>query len=248
MFAALSTVEPPILELQTAVVLEPDKPWAAERLPLVKDRVRGRLDQLSRRLGNAHWLEGAFSAGDLLMVSVLLRTRRSGLLEEYPNLAAYVARGEARPAYQRAFDAAVGCQHPQGETMNPVVHFELPYDNAERAAAFYRAAFGWQTQQFGGDMGNYVVVTTATADARPDAPRGTINGGLYQKKADFPAQYPSIVIGVEDLERSMRAVRTPAVKLLGEPVEIPGVGRYVSSFDTERNRNGLLQPKRGGTP
>jgi len=105
MFAALSTVEPPILELQSAVVHEADKPWSAARLPLVKDRVRARLDQLSRHLGDADWLDGAFSAGDLLMVSVLLRTRRSGLLDEFPNLAAYVARGEARPAYQRAFAA-----------------------------------------------------------------------------------------------------------------------------------------------
>jgi glutathione S-transferase len=105
MFAALNTVEPPILELANARLLEGDKPWHAERLPLVKDRVRGPLNQLSVRLGDADWLDGAFSAGDLLMVSVLLRLRPSGLLDEYPNLAAYVARGEARPAYQRAFEA-----------------------------------------------------------------------------------------------------------------------------------------------
>jgi glutathione S-transferase len=105
MFAALSTVEPPILELQTAKLLEGDKPWNAERLPLVEDRVRDRLNQLSVRMGDAEWLDGAFSAGDLMMVSVLLRLRSSGILDEYPNLAAYVARGEARPAYKRAFDA-----------------------------------------------------------------------------------------------------------------------------------------------
>ena len=105
MFAALSTVEPPILELVNARLLERDKPWSAERLPLVEDRVRDRLGQLSARLGDADWLDGAFSAGDLMMVSVLLRLRASGLLDEYPNLAAYVARGEARPAYQRAFAA-----------------------------------------------------------------------------------------------------------------------------------------------
>jgi predicted enzyme related to lactoylglutathione lyase len=132
--------------------------------------------------------------------------------------------------------------------MNPVVHFELPYENAERAAAFYRAAFGWQTQQFGGEMGNYVVVTTAIADARPDAPRGAINGGLYQKKPDFPAQYPSIVIGVESLERSMRAVRDAGGEVLGDPAEIPGVGLYVSFRDTERNRNSMLQPKPEAKP
>src|SRR5271165_3340525 len=105
MFAALNTVEPPILELGTARLLEGDKTWYEERLPLVKDRVRDRLDQLSSRLGDADWLDGRFSAGDLLMVSVLLRLKLSGILNEYPSLAAYVARGEARPAYKRAFDA-----------------------------------------------------------------------------------------------------------------------------------------------
>jgi glutathione S-transferase len=105
MFAALSTVEPPILDLTIARVIEADKPWRAERLPLVEDRIRGRLNQLSVRLGDADCLDGAFSAGDLLMVSVLLRLRPSGILDEFPTLAAYVARGEARPAYKRAFDA-----------------------------------------------------------------------------------------------------------------------------------------------
>ncbi len=105
MFAALSTVEPPILELTTAMLLEGDKPWTKERLPLVRDRVRDRLKQLSARLGSADWLDGWFSAGDLMMVSVLFRLKGSGMLDEYPNLAAYVARGEARPAYQRAFAA-----------------------------------------------------------------------------------------------------------------------------------------------
>jgi glutathione S-transferase len=105
MFAALNTVEPPILDLFTVRILEGDKPWAAERLPLVQDRLRARLRQLAERLGDADWLDGDFSAGDLMMVSVLLRARPSGLLDEFPNLAAYVARGEARPAYQRAFAA-----------------------------------------------------------------------------------------------------------------------------------------------
>ena len=112
MFAALNTVEPPILDLSTARMLEGDKPWAQERLPLVRDRVRVRLGQLAARLGEADWLDGAFSAGDLLMVSVLLRLRMSGLLDEYPNLAAYVARGEARPAYQRAFQAQLAVNNP----------------------------------------------------------------------------------------------------------------------------------------
>ena len=105
MFAALNSMEPPILELTTARFLEGDKPWSKERLPLVEGRVRARQEQLSARLGDADWLDGAFSAGDLLMVSVLLRLKPSGILDQYPNLAAYVARGEARPAYQRAFAA-----------------------------------------------------------------------------------------------------------------------------------------------
>ncbi len=105
MFAAVNTVEPPILELVTAKLLEGDQPWAAARLPLVRDRIRARLSPLSVRLGDADWLDGAFSAGDLMMVSVLLRLRVSGILDEFPNLAAYVARGEARPAYKRAFEA-----------------------------------------------------------------------------------------------------------------------------------------------
>ena len=114
LFAALNTVEPPILELVTVKLVEGDKPWRAERLPPVEDRIRSRLKQLAVRLGDANWLDGAFSAGDLMMVSVLLRLRASGILDEYPKLAAYVARGDARPAYQRAFAAqlAVNCGGP----------------------------------------------------------------------------------------------------------------------------------------
>lgn len=97
-------MEPPILEFGTARILESDKPWSKERLPLVEDRVRNRLHQLSDRLGNADWLDGGFSAGDLMMVSVLLRLKPSGFLNGFPNLSAYVARGEAQPAYKRAFD------------------------------------------------------------------------------------------------------------------------------------------------
>ena len=105
MFAAINTVEPPILELVTVKFVEGDKPWSKERLPLVQERIRGQLKQLSDRLGTADWLDGAFSAGDLMMVSVLLRAKASGMLDEYPNLAAYVARAEARPAFERAFAA-----------------------------------------------------------------------------------------------------------------------------------------------
>jgi glutathione S-transferase len=113
MFAAVNTLEPPILELTMASLFERDKPWHAQRLPLLQERVRTRLGQLSVRLGNSDWLDDAFSAGDLMMVSVLLRLRSSGLLDEFAPLAAYVARGEARPAYQRAFAAQLAVNAPK---------------------------------------------------------------------------------------------------------------------------------------
>ncbi|MDK1373423.1 MULTISPECIES: glutathione S-transferase family protein [unclassified Sinorhizobium] len=105
MFAALNTVEPPIFDRALATILERDEPWYDQRLRFLEDSIRKRLAHLSRRLGDADWLDGAFSAGDLLMVSVLLRLKGSDMLDEHPNLSAYVARGEARPAYKRAFDA-----------------------------------------------------------------------------------------------------------------------------------------------
>lgn len=105
LFAALNTVEPPIMELSLARILERDAPWYEQRLPVVVARVQKRLDELCASLGDAEWLDGAFSVADLMMVSVLLRLKPSGMLESYPSLAAYVARGEARPAYQRAFAA-----------------------------------------------------------------------------------------------------------------------------------------------
>ena len=114
MFAALNTVEPPILDLVTARIVEGDRPWSQERLPLVVDRIKARLEQLSTHLGDAEWLDGSFSAGDLLMVSVLLRLRVSGILNGYPMLAAYVARGEARPAYGRAFTSQLAINAPVG--------------------------------------------------------------------------------------------------------------------------------------
>ena len=118
MFAALNTVEPPILDREFAALVERDKAWYGERLPILDDRVRVRLGELSRRLGNADWLDAAFSAGDLLMVTVLRRLSSSQLLEEYPNLCAYVVRGEARPAFKRAFDAqlAVFTGKPPGRS------------------------------------------------------------------------------------------------------------------------------------
>ena len=119
MFAALNTIEPPIIELMTARILEGDRPWAEERLPLIMDRIRVRMSQLAVRLGDADWLDGAFSAGDLIMASVLLRLRMSGILDEYPNLAAYVARAEARPAYRRAFAAQLAINAPAGSASSP---------------------------------------------------------------------------------------------------------------------------------
>ena len=118
MFAALNTVEPPILDLQTTKFLEGGRSWYEQRLPIVEDRIRDRLGELSDRLGNTDWLDGAFSAGDLMMVAVLIRLKASGLLDEYSNLSAYVARGEARPAYKRAFDAQLALftgKPPAGE-------------------------------------------------------------------------------------------------------------------------------------
>lgn len=103
MFAALNTVEPPILELTTTMLFERDKTWTAERLPMLRDRVTKRLDELATWLGDADWLDGAFSAADILMIHALRRLGSSGLLDDYPSIAAYIARGEARPAYQRAF-------------------------------------------------------------------------------------------------------------------------------------------------
>lgn len=129
--------------------------------------------------------------------------------------------------------------------MNPVVHFELPYQQGERAARFYEAAFGWKVQMLGPEMGHYILVTTAETDVRPGAPAGAINGGLFPIKPDWPAQYPSIVIGVEDIRDSMARVTEAGGQVLGEPMEIPGIGEYVSFLDTEGNRNSMLQAQAG---
>lgn len=126
--------------------------------------------------------------------------------------------------------------------MDPVVHFELPYKDRERIARFYRDAFGWQLEMLGEEMGNYVLATTATADAKRDAPAGAINGGFFPYRADWPAQYPSVVIAVQDVNASMGKVKSAGGDLLGEPMDIPGVGKYVSFFDTEGNRLSMLQP------
>jgi uncharacterized protein len=126
--------------------------------------------------------------------------------------------------------------------MNPVVHFEMPYDDRERAAKFYSAAFSWQMQMLGEEMGNYVVATTTETDNdRPTTP-GATNGGLYEKKPDWPAQYPSVVIAVKEIKASMKRVTEVGGEILGEPMEVPGIGQYVSFYDTEGNRVSMLQP------
>lgn len=127
--------------------------------------------------------------------------------------------------------------------MNPVVHFEMPAEDRKRMAAFYSNVFGWQTQLMGEEMGNYVVVTTSenNESGRPKMP-GTINGGFYPKNQDSPLQYPSIVIGVDDIKESIDKVTKGGGKVLGESVDIPEVGKYISFIDTEGNKVSMLQP------
>lgn len=126
--------------------------------------------------------------------------------------------------------------------MNPVVHFEMPYDDRDRMAGFYERAFGWQSQMFGAEMGDYVLATTTeTAGGRPVKP-GTINGGFFPRKPDWPAQHPSVVIAVDDIDAASRQVAAASGEVLGAPMAIPGVGQYVSFIDTEGNRVSLLQP------
>jgi len=125
--------------------------------------------------------------------------------------------------------------------MNPVVHGEMPYKNRQRMAKFYELAFGWKTEMLGEEMDNYVMVTTAESDAIPGAPAGSINGGFFPKREDYPDQYPSIVIGVDDIHESMRKVSEAGGKVLGDPMEILGIGQYVSFLDTEGNRSSMLQ-------
>ena len=127
--------------------------------------------------------------------------------------------------------------------MNPVVHFEMPYDAADRVAKFYKAAFGWKMKNMGEKMGQYVLATTAESgpDGRPKK-GGTINGGFFAKKADWPDQHPSVVIAVDDLVKAMAKITAAGGRVLGAPMEIPGVGGYVSFVDTEGNRVSLLQP------
>lgn len=125
---------------------------------------------------------------------------------------------------------------------NPVVHFEMPYTDAKRVAKFYQDAFGWEMQHFGEEMGNYVLAQTApTENGRTTVP-GTINGGFFPKKPDWPAQHPSVVVAVEDINASIEDVKAAGGEVLGEPMEIPGIGLYVLFKDTEGNHASLLQP------
>ena len=127
--------------------------------------------------------------------------------------------------------------------MNPVVHFEMPAEDTHRMATFYNNVFGWQTQQMGPEMNNYVVVTTTDTDAtgRPTIP-GTINGGFYPKEASSQAPIPSVVIAVNDIKAAILKIKEAGGKVLNEPVQIGGVGWYVSFLDTEGNRSSILQP------
>ena len=127
--------------------------------------------------------------------------------------------------------------------MDPVVHFEMPYENPERLVKFYTQAFGWRMQKLGKDMSDYVVAATTETDENNMIKKpGAINGGFFPKKPDWPAQYPSVVIAVDDINKAIKRVADAGGKVLGDPMEIPGIGQYVSFTDTEGNRVGILQP------
>ena len=127
--------------------------------------------------------------------------------------------------------------------MNPVVHFEMPYDDPQRVSKFYKTVFGWKFETMGEPNGDYLVARTTESDAEGWPKKvGRINGGFFQKKPDWPAQVPSVVISVDDIDRAMAKVRESGGEVLGEPMDIPGVGDYVSFTDPEGNRVGLLQP------
>jgi uncharacterized protein len=144
-----------------------------------------------------------------------------------------------RPPRQQGHHAETNMEE---ESMNPVVHFEMPYENRERMATFYGAAFGWQTQMLGEDMDHYVLATTTETDANGPKTPGAINGGFFQKRPDRPGHYPSVVIAVDDIQEAIRKVTGAGGTMLGDPMAIPGVGQYVSFTDTEGNRVSMFQP------
>src|SRR5262245_1116783 len=126
--------------------------------------------------------------------------------------------------------------------MHSVGHFEMPYDDRERMAKFDQDAFGWQTRMLGEEMGNYVIATTTETDESGPKKPGAINGGFFARKPDWPGQHPSLVIAVDDIQAAMKKVAEAGGKVLGEPIEIPGIGQYVSFVDTEDNWVSMLQP------
>lgn len=129
--------------------------------------------------------------------------------------------------------------------MDPVVHFEIPFDDRVRMTRFYEAAFGWRTQSLGEQMDDYVLATTSETDQAGQKKPGSIDGGFYPRKPDWPAQHPSLVIAVASITEAIQRVKAAGGRVLGEPVEISGVGQYVSFIDTEGNRLSLLQPVPG---
>lgn len=126
--------------------------------------------------------------------------------------------------------------------MNPVVHFELPYKDASRITKFYESVFGWQITNLGKDSGNYILAKTAINDAKPGSPSGSIDGGFFPTKPNYPNQYPSIVIAVANINNSISRIKQFGGEVLGEPVSIPNFGTYISFLDTEGNRNSIIQP------
>jgi uncharacterized protein len=137
-------------------------------------------------------------------------------------------------------------KQPAVKKIDPVVHFEMPAEDRKRMAKFYNQAFGWKMQMLGEDMGNYVLATTAAEVDKKGRPKktGIINGGFYTKDVDKPAQYPSVVIAVESIKRSMAKIAKAGGEVLGEPMDIPGFGTYVSFYDTEGNRVAIMEPTR----
>jgi len=126
---------------------------------------------------------------------------------------------------------------------NPVVHFEMPYEDHERLSKFYTNAFGWEMKNTGPEMGDYVTASTSETDEnRMVKTPGTINGGFFPKKPDWPARYPSVVISVDNIKIAIKKVSDAGGRVLGDPIEIPGIGQYVSFTDTEGNRASILQP------
>jgi predicted enzyme related to lactoylglutathione lyase len=127
--------------------------------------------------------------------------------------------------------------------MNPVVHFELPYKDAQRISKFYKSTFGWQLTGLGKESGNYILAKTATKDAKPGFPAGTIDGGFFPIKPNWPNQYPSVVIGVDNIKEVVDKIKQNGGEVLGEPIFITNFGMYVSFIDSEGNRNSVLQPQ-----